>query len=62
MVIQDTTVPTWAMTLKTQDATRLKYQHLIAGLRRRIRAAIDQGNQSLVLMLRQELAELEREV
>jgi hypothetical protein len=62
MVIQDTTVPAWAMTLKTQDATRLKYQHLIAGLRRRIRSAIEQSNQPLVLALRQELAELEREI
>jgi hypothetical protein len=62
MVTQDTTVPMWAMTLKTQDAARLKYQHLIAGLRRRLHSAIEQSNQPLVLALGQELAELEREV
>ena len=62
MTIQDTTVPLWAMTLKTQDAARLKYQHLVDGVRRRLRSAIEQSNQTLILALRQELVELEREI
>jgi hypothetical protein len=62
MVIQDTTVPVWAMTLKTQDAARLKYQSLVDGVRRRLLSAIEQSNQPLILALRQELAELEREI
>lgn len=62
MVINDTTVPGWAMTLKTQDAAQLKYQHLVDGVRRRLRSAIECGNQTLVWALRQELAELEREI
>lgn len=62
MAIQDATVPVWAMTLKRQDVAQLKYQHLIAGLRRRLRSAIEQSNQTLVLALWQELDELEREI
>ena len=62
MTIQDTTVPLWAMTLKTQDAARLKYKHLVDGVRRRLLSAIEQSNQTLILALRQELVELEREI
>jgi hypothetical protein len=62
MIIENATVPLWAMTAQNQEARCLKYQHLLDGLRRRIQSASDCGNQTLELMLRQELDELEREI
>jgi hypothetical protein len=60
--MEHTPTPTWAITPQNQNATKLKYQHLLTALRRRIQSAIENGNQSLVRELQQELALLEREI
>jgi hypothetical protein len=62
LATEPATIPVWAMALQNRGATRTKYEHLIASLRRRIASAIDTGNQSLIRDLRQELVELEREI
>jgi hypothetical protein len=54
--------PEWAVVAKNSAVAKIKYQHLVVSLRRRLQSAIDRQDRSLVRELERELAELEREL
>jgi hypothetical protein len=62
MISNSTHTPEWAIVAQNSAIAKVKYQHLVTSLRRRLQSAIEREDRALVRELECELALLEREL